>query len=153
MIKRINDRSQLDVPIKKFMNDVDYFIENHEFGASKIAIDKFISTFVAEYAREESSKEIPIWLSSIAMDEMQKSLTEIFKCLVDVGRTRKDGLCALRKCELLWDTKCENLYASIDFDTKNFILGDELNDFDNEFETESIQIDLPELTQTENINI
>ena len=147
-----NDKkNQLDVPIKKFMNDVDYFIERHESGASKLAIDKFISTFVAEYAREESTKEIPIWLSSIAIDEMQKSLTEIFKCLVDVGRTRKDGLCSLRKCELLWDTKCENLYASIDFDTKNFILGDELNDFDNEFETECIQIDTPELTQ--NINI
>lgn len=127
-----NDRRErLDIPIKKFMERIDYFILEHDnnAGVTKMDIINFIKRFALEYARMESSKEIPIWLSVVAMEQLEKSLTEIFKCLVNVGRPRKNGRMLISKCELLWKEREEGIYAINDTSAKNFILGD-LMDFE-----------------------
>lgn len=131
-------RNQLDIPIKKFMQEIDYFIEKHEFGATKNNVQTFINDFAKKYAMEESTAEIPIWMSEITMKELADSLMEIFKCLVDVGRTRKSGEFAVKKCELLWQEKCEKLYAQIDIESRSFF-GDEL--LSSDYETTSIEMD------------
>lgn len=148
-------RNRLDIPIKKFMQEVDYFIEERPHGAKKSDIDKFIQDFSLDYAKSESSKEIPVWLSVIAMQEIQKSLGEIFKCLVDVGRPKKNGLMSLKKCEILWQEKSDDIYKLTELDTKSFILGD-MMDFDvesidmtQEPEAESVLVPVEEEKQIE----
>lgn len=131
-------RDRLDLPIIKFMQKIDYFINEYKnTGVTKVQITKFIQDFALEYARQESSKEIPIWTSSIALEEINRSLTEIFKCLVDLGRVRKDRTMTINKCELLWQEKSDNIYEiGDDIKASNFILGNIM-----EFDVKSIDFD------------
>lgn len=63
------------------------------------------------------------------MEELQKSLTEVFKCLVDLGRVRKSNLMSISKCEMLWQEKTDSIYKFNDQAARDFILGD-MMDFD-----------------------
>ena len=123
-------RNRLDIRIKEYMKEIDGFIEKHkEVGVSKQQIESFIKSYAMVYARQESDDGVPVWMSSVAMEELQKSLTEVFKCLVDTGRVRKSNLMSISKCELLWQEKTDSIYKFNDQAARDFILGD-MMDFD-----------------------
>ncbi len=124
-------RERLDIPIKDYMREVYDFVDAHEEnGVTKIEIENFIREFAVQYAKRESNEDIPIWDSKIAMETIEKSLTDIFKCLVDVGRPRKDKTMTMHKCELLWQEKCEDINKFNDIIARDFILGDMLDGFE-----------------------
>ena len=134
-------RDRLDIPIREYMNDVNSFVDAHEEdGVTKAELEKFINDFSVKYATRDSSAEIPILMSKNAMEEIQKSLMEIFKCLVDIGRPRKDKTMQLHKCELLWQEKNDDVNKFNDAVARTFILGDMLDGF----ETKEVTIEHPE---------
>ena len=123
-------RNRLDIRIKEYMREIDSFVNKYkEDGVSKSQIDNFIKSYAMIYAQKESSQDVPVWMSSVAIEELQKSLTEVFKCLVDTGRVRKSNLMSISKCELLWQEKTDNIYKFNDMVARDFILGD-MMDFD-----------------------
>ena len=104
-------KNRLDLPIEEFMKSVDSFLKKHENKKTKkcqtkvIDIDIFIREFVELYARKESKGEIDILLSPITVEEMEKSMKKIFRCLVDYSRPDGKGLVTLKRAELLWKSK------------------------------------------------
>ena len=123
-------RNRLDIRIKEYMKEIDRFVEEHkEAGVSKQQVESFIKSYAMVYARQESGGGVPVWMSSVAMEELQKSLTEVFKCLVDLGRVRKSNLMSISKCEMLWQEKTDSIYKFNDQAARDFILGD-MMDFD-----------------------
>ncbi len=145
-------RNRLDIPIKDYMSDVYNFVsKNEEKGVTKKEIEDFINDFAIKYAVNDSSHEIPILSSTLAMEEIKKSLTDVFKCLVDVGRPRKDNTMTLHKCELLWQEKQDDINMFNDTIARDFILGDLLDGF--ETKTYDMTADTQELQPVVNTDI
>lgn len=133
-------KNRLDIRIKEYMKEIDSFINKHKSGVTKGQIESFIKSYAMVYARQESSETVPVWTSSIALDELEKSLTEVFKCLVDVSRPRgQNGKMSMARCELLWEEKTDSIYKFNDNVARDFILGDMMD-----FDVKKIDIDYGE---------
>jgi hypothetical protein len=76
--------------------------EDGEAKCQESEINEFIYNFVQNYAKRESTKEIIITVSPVTIDEMQKSMKKVFKCLVEVGRPNKKHEVKIKLAELLW---------------------------------------------------
>lgn len=124
-------RDRLDMPIKEYMNEVYDFVNSHEKdGVTKGDIDKFVNEYALKYAKSESREDVPIWSSSLALEEVQESLLDIFKCLVDISRPGKDKKMHIKRCEILWEEKNNDVNKFNDIIAHDFILGDMLDDFE-----------------------
>lgn len=100
-------KDRLDLPIREFMQDTQNFVsdrmgEDGEAKCQESEINEFIYNFVQNYAKRESTKEIIITVSPVTIDEMQKSMKKVFKCLVEVGRPNKKHEVKIKLAELLW---------------------------------------------------
>lgn len=100
-------KNRLDLPIMDFMNDTYQFLDDHtkkngECICKPIEITEFIEKFVKSYAERESTDKIIISVSPITIEEMTRSMSNIFKCLVEVGRPNRKREVKLKKSELLW---------------------------------------------------
>ena len=100
-------RNRLDVPIQDFMNSTYDFVLEHtdEKGKAKCTvgeINEFIWNFVQSYAKKESTKDIIITVSPVTIDEMNKMMHKIFKCLVEVGKPNKNHEIKMHRAELIW---------------------------------------------------
>ena len=99
-------KERLDLPIKEFMDNTYKFVEDHTVGdeakCKMNEINEFIYNFVQDYARKESTDEIIITMSPMTIEDMIKSMTKIFKCLVEVGRNTKGREVKIKLAKLLW---------------------------------------------------
>ncbi len=130
-----NKKNRLDIPIKKFMYDLYEFVDKSDGVCKKDELDKFIDNYVENYARQESSKNIPIWMSKGALKEIKHGVERMVKCLVDIGRKNKKGEVTISKSELLWNEKeTINYESKDDIFIKEFILGDLIDNIDTDFE-------------------
>lgn len=82
--------NRLDVPIKQFMEDsynlVDHYAQDNAGDVPLKEFNQFIHDKALEYARNDSTEDIVIEYSPITMEHYTETLTDIFKCLVNVGR-------------------------------------------------------------------
>lgn len=102
-----NDKkNRIDLPIKDFMEDTYKFVEDSPDGmTTKVELKEFINNRAQTYATNESKNGVIITLSPITMEKIERTLTNIFKCLVSVGRANKEGNMSLKRNELLWVEK------------------------------------------------
>lgn len=99
-------RNRIDLPIKEYMNDIYQFLDDSpDDKTTKQELKEFILKQTVKYANMESKGGVIITRSPITMEKIEKTLTNIFKCLVTVGRAGKDGMVSLKKNELLWTEK------------------------------------------------
>lgn len=96
-------RQRLDLPLNQFMNETYHFVDNNP-KVKKLEIIRFINDFVMRYATNDSDDRVKIFNSPLTLEHMQNILTDIFKCLVNVGKSRKDVV-DLSRVELLWTPK------------------------------------------------
>ena len=106
--------NRLDKPIKQFMDDTYQFVDMHQqLNGGDCPINEFhqfIHDKVLEYARQDSTDEIIIEYSTLTMESYTKTLTEIFKCLVQVSRPRgpkSAQVVHLEPYEMMWKDKHE----------------------------------------------
>lgn len=123
-----NKKNRLDIPIKDFMNDTYEFLDTHiqksgDSEAKRSEIMSFIDKFVMEYADKASDDTVLILRSPDTIKRMQDIMYNVFKCLVDIGRPGKGGVCKLAKNEILWKTKEEHeeqLLETISYSIEDF---------------------------------
>ena len=97
---------RLDLPIQRFMDKTYEFAEKEK--VKKVEIDKFINKFALDYMKAETvDAKCPIYLSEIVSEQVRKSFTTLFKCLVNVSRADKKGFVKMNKIELMWTTREE----------------------------------------------
>lgn len=97
---------RLDLPIQRFMDKTYEFAEKEK--VKKVEIDKFINKFALDYMKAETvDAKCPIYLSEIVAEQVRKSFTTLFKCLVNVSRADKKGFVKMNKIELMWTTREE----------------------------------------------
>lgn len=96
-----NDRNErLDLPLKKFMEEV---YEFSEYGTcTKSELNQFILSFSSRYAQTASNREILIEKSIYAMELLTEKFRTIFNCLVNTSRPSKAGVIKMSRVELLW---------------------------------------------------
>lgn len=145
-----NDKlNRLDEPIKKFMVDAYALVEKHnQLSGGDCPINEyrqFIADTVLDYARRDSTNDIIIEYSPLTMDSYTKKFTDLFKCLINVGRPhgpKKARVVHLEPYEMLWEDKHEKYnsftkqveYLSEFLDkmivTESRISSDDINDVD-----------------------
>ena len=106
---------RLDFPIEKFMKDSYDLVDDCPQGiCPKLRLEQFIRDKAQEYAVGDSTDEIIITRSPLTMESLYKNLMDLFKCLVNVSRPRKnkenkknpdEKVVVLEKAMLLWDDK------------------------------------------------
>lgn len=119
-------RNRLDIPIVDFMQKVDEFVDGTKNGRTRGSINKFIDDLTQEYVQKESTDEIKIWMSDSVVKNVKDAYTNMFRCLVDIGRPDKTKMCKLTKIELLWKEKeveIQSIYDKNDPLLKDFLLG------------------------------
>ena len=109
--------NRLDLPIEEFMKDSYKFVDNCPQGiCPKTKFEQYIRDKALEYAKMDSTDEINISKSPITMDSLYKNLMDIFKCLINVSRPRKnpdkkkkteknEKVVYMEKVSLMWDDK------------------------------------------------
>jgi len=115
-----NKKERLDIPIQDFMNKVYDFCQYET--VKKTEITKFLHDYARQYATHESQGDVKIYLAQITMEKIQNTFTDIFKCLVNMSRPNKQGICTLEKVELLWKEREE--YEKIDNNEHSFLLAE-----------------------------
>lgn len=107
-----NDQNQrLDLPIKEYMQRCYEFTQIAD--RHKNEIRKFNQECALDYAMRESTETIVITRAQMTIQQMFKTFEKMFKCLVDVGRPDKKGMCHLERIELLWQPKEAKLQNAI----------------------------------------
>jgi hypothetical protein len=106
---------------------------------------QFIANTVLDYARRDSTNDIIIEYSPLTMDSYTKKFTDLFKCLINVGRPhgpKNARVVHLEPYEMLWEDKHEKYnsftkqveYLSEFLDrmivTESRISADDINDVD-----------------------
>ena len=129
-----NKKDRLDIPIKDFMNNTYRFLDYHvaktgNIETTRSEILKFIDDFVKDYASKASTEQIIILNSPDTLKRMNDIMYNVFKCLVDISRPGKNGICKLEKNEILWKTKEEHeseMLDSITYSIEDFFGLDEV---------------------------
>ena len=129
-----NDKGQrLDLPIGDYMRKAYQFSELGEVHKSEIS--KFNIRCAAEYAQQESTGNLQIMKAAITMESLQKAFDQIFKCLINTTRPKKDGKVRMERVELLWD---ERESTSTEFMNEQIF---KLAEFLGDYEIEETEID------------
>ena len=109
---------RLDLPIKQFMDDTYALVQQYEMsedGNVPVTVFRqFIQDKVLEYARGDSTDEIIIERAALTMESYTNTLTELFKCLVNVSRPRgpkNARYLHMEPYEMVWEDKHEK-YSS-----------------------------------------
>lgn len=105
---------RLDLPIKQFMDDSYKFVEDYGLsndGNIPVPVfQQFIHDRVLQYARNDSTEEIVIEYSPLTMQSYTETLTELFKCLINVSRPRgprNARFLHMEPYEMIWEDKHE----------------------------------------------
>lgn len=105
---------RLDLPIKEYMQAVydfvDFWANNNEGNVPIPEFQQFIHDKVLAYARNDSTDTIIIEYSPLTMESYTNTLTELFKCLVDVSRPRGPKTARylhMEPVEMMWEDKHE----------------------------------------------
>lgn len=92
----------LDISIK------DYIAESYKFANQgnclKDEYNNFILAEAMKYARKDSTKEIDITHSPLTIEKLEKCLDDIFKCLFEVKRSKKNTV-TIEPVLFKWNTK------------------------------------------------
>lgn len=94
---------RLDLPIQLYMKDAYEFSDLGTVHKSDIV--KFNKNWALKYAKQESSDEVLIDRALMTMDTLEKTFTNIFKCLINTSHPGKDGMVNMERVELLWKEK------------------------------------------------
>ena len=96
-----NDKNnRLDLPIKEFMQEAYEFSDLGE--TTQMELMNFLRTFARKYAMKASSKDIPIQLAALTMEDLYNKFEKIFKCLVKVSRPNKQRKITMERVDILW---------------------------------------------------
>lgn len=134
-----NKNGRLDLPLMEYMRSA---YEFSDLGTvKKQEIYKFNHTWALEYANRESTDKIIINRSLITMESLEEIFSNLFKCLINVSKPKKDGTVTMERVELLWkerdvvDTKSANeqIFLLADFLENNKI---DVEDIDDDNETD-----------------
>lgn len=108
-----NDQNErLDIPIKEYMQRAYIFSERGT--VHKNEINKFNQEFALEYARRESSSTVLVDRAVLTLNQMNRTLEKLFKCLIKVSRPDRKGMVNMDRIELLWKTREEVVNESIE---------------------------------------
>lgn len=123
---------RLDLPIKKYMESVYRFTEEHPEGALKEEIFKFISDFANEYAAHASTETIKILMAPGAMKIINDTLLKIFRCMIDMGRPartgKNKGVMKLERIDLPWvDKETKEIHKTSVEDHQLYFIGEFLD--------------------------
>ena len=109
-----NKLNRLDLPIKEFMEDsyklVQMYQETNGGDCPVNEYRQFISDKTLEYARRDSTQDIVIEFSPLTMESYNKTLDEMFRCLIQVSRPRgprNARVVHLEPYEMMWKDKHE----------------------------------------------
>lgn len=107
-----NDQNQrLDLPIKEYMQRCYEFTQISP--RNKNEIRKFNQECALDYAVRDSTEQIVITRAQLTIQQMFKIFEKMFKCLVNVGRPDRKGMCSIERIELLWQPKDAKLQSTI----------------------------------------
>jgi hypothetical protein len=97
------------------MKDSYAFVDSCPQGiVARTGLEQFIRDKARKYAEADSTEEIVITRSPLTMDALYEKLMEIFRCLINVSRPRKNKknkknpnemVVEMEKVMLLWDDK------------------------------------------------
>lgn len=96
--------NRIDIPLKSYIEDVYAFASENETVAQS-EYKKFISDHATRYADGDSDGVVIIRNSPKTMETITNKLTDIFKCLVSVGRPNKQKRITLSVIEMPWSDK------------------------------------------------
>ena len=130
-----NDKNKrLDLPIKDFMDESYKFSDLGE--CTVMELKNFIRDFTRKYAMKASTKDIPITLATLTMEDMEEKFEQIFKCLVKCSRPGKNRKITMERIDLLWKWRDDEANPN----NKIYIIDDFLN-CANEADSEDIEDD------------
>lgn len=123
---------RLDLPIKKYMESVYRFTEEHPEGVLKEEIFKFISDFANEYAAQASTETIKILMAPGTMRIINDTLLKIFRCMIDMGRPARTGtnkgIMKLERIDLPWvDKETKEIHKTSVEDHQLYFIGEFLD--------------------------
>lgn len=105
-IKESDEGGRLDIPIKKFMDDVYEFTEKYkDQRIHKNELKQWIENYAIDYARQESTLEIIIERSEYMMKRLVDRFTKLFKVFVNNSRPDRSGTMTMERVELLWEKR------------------------------------------------
>lgn len=103
---------RLDIPIEQFMKDSYAFVDSHAQGkCTKSEFEQYLRDKALSYAEMDSTDEIIIKNSPLTMDSLYKKLRDLFMCLINVSRPKKnpknpnDKILEMEKAVLFWTDK------------------------------------------------
>ena len=107
--------NRLDLPIDEFMKDSYKFVDDCPQGiVARTGLEQFIRDKARKYAEADSTEDIIITRSPLTMEALYEKLMEIFRCLINVSRPRKNKknkknpneiVVEMEKVMLMWDDK------------------------------------------------
>ena len=128
-----NKKNRLDLPMAEYMEDIYRFLDENtnDKGVCKCNINEvynFINDFIKRYMERESKDGVIIMRSPLTLEEVNKSMTNIFKSLVDISRPNKRKEVTLEKVELLWvEKEVKNAHKENIDNYKMFVLNEFLD--------------------------
>ena len=141
-----NDKTgRLDIPIQQYMKDAYEFSDLKTVHKSDIV--KFNKNWALKYATMESGDGVIIPNATMTMESLEKTFTNIFKCLINTTRPGKDGIVNMERVDLIWQ---ERESETNRLNEAAFLLADFLGN--NVIDTEIIEENVKELVET-NINV
>lgn len=114
-----NKQERLDFPIKDFMMSSYKFAEDHP-KCQKSDLDKFLNDKVLEYLESDSTVDVVIKRSPLTVERLTHYYHDLFKCMVDVSRPRKDPeygskTISLSQISLIWKDRGEEYDSFIEY--------------------------------------
>ena len=141
-----NDKTgRLDIPIQQYMKDAYEFSDLKTVHKSDIV--KFNKNWALKYATMESGDGVIIPNATMTMETLEKTFTNIFKCLINTTRPGKDGIVNMERVDLIWQ---ERESETNRLNEAAFLLADFLGN--NVIDTEIIEENVKELVETD-INV
>lgn len=127
---------RLDLPIQQYMKDAYEFSDLKTVHKNEIV--NFNKKWALKYAQLESDEGVMIDRAEMTMETLEKTFTNIFKCLIHTTRPGNDGIVNMERVELVWKEK-EN--ETNRMNSMAFVLADFLGDniIDNEIIEENTE--------------
>ena len=133
---------RLDLPIQQYMKDAYEFSDLKTVHKSDIV--NFNKKWALKYAQTESGEGVLIDRAMMTMETLEKTFSNIFKCLINTTRPGKDGIVNMERVELLWKERENETNRMNDL---AFILADFLDN--NKIDIENIEGDVEEMMETD----